>query len=107
MHTGQKLRLRGDAGALFVVTVGHVFTEADITKRLATGEWSLVDENPTPSTSQGDEQAPGTPTAKPDPNRPAVGAPKAVWIDYVVRRGLLSRDDAINYTKVDLIEMSS
>lgn len=39
--------------------------------------------------------------------RPAVNAPKAEWIACVVARGLLSAEDAENYTKADLIDMVS
>jgi hypothetical protein len=39
--------------------------------------------------------------------RPAVNAAKSEWIDFVVRKGLLSAEDAANYTKADLIEMGS
>lgn len=37
--------------------------------------------------------------------RPPVNAPKAEWIDYVARQGKVSREDAANYTKADLIDM--
>lgn len=39
--------------------------------------------------------------------RPPESAPKKDWIDYIARRGLLSRDDAAVYTKADLIAMVS
>ncbi|MFI2431984.1 hypothetical protein [Streptomyces sp. NPDC018693] len=39
--------------------------------------------------------------------RPDEDAPKAAWIDYVARQGLLSRDDAEVYTREDLIAMVS
>lgn len=39
--------------------------------------------------------------------RPDEDAPKAAWIDYVARQGLLSRDDAEIYTRDDLIAMVS
>lgn len=38
---------------------------------------------------------------------PGPSAPKAEWIAYVARRGLLSREEAANYTKADLIDLSS
>lgn len=38
--------------------------------------------------------------------RPAQAAPKREWIDHAVARGLVSREDAANYTKDDLIEMT-
>lgn len=38
--------------------------------------------------------------------RPPVNAPKSEWIDYVVRQGKASREDATNFTKADLIDMA-
>jgi hypothetical protein len=38
--------------------------------------------------------------------RPPVNAPKSAWIDYVVRQGKASREDAANFTKADLIDMA-
>jgi hypothetical protein len=43
----------------------------------------------------------------PPPDRPAEDADKAEWQAYVVKRGLLSADDAANYTRDDLIDMVS
>jgi hypothetical protein len=39
--------------------------------------------------------------------RPAEDADKAEWVGYVVRRGLLSAEDAANYTRDDLIDLAS
>ena len=39
--------------------------------------------------------------------RPDADAPKSEWVDHIVRKGLLSRDDAEAYTKDDLIAMVS
>jgi hypothetical protein len=39
--------------------------------------------------------------------RPEVSAPKGEWIAYTVRRGLLSAEDAANYTKDDLIDLAT
>lgn len=39
--------------------------------------------------------------------RPAEDADKSEWIAYVVRRGLLSADDAANYTRDDLIDLAT
>ncbi|MFJ9748876.1 hypothetical protein [Streptomyces chartreusis] len=36
---------------------------------------------------------------------PDEDAPKAEWVDHIVRKGLLSREDAEAYTKDDLIAM--
>lgn len=38
---------------------------------------------------------------------PAKSAPKKAWIDYTVSRGLVSREDAANFTRDDLIEMTA
>lgn len=57
-----------------------------------------------------DPPATSTPEDAPDggqnAGRPPEDAPKSEWIDYVFRRRLASREDAANYTKDDLIEMS-
>ncbi len=47
------------------------------------------------------------PAASGDSDRPAVAAPKADWVAYVARTQHMSREDAANYTKADLIEMAS
>ncbi|MFB6517446.1 hypothetical protein [Streptomyces sp. NPDC056401] len=39
--------------------------------------------------------------------RPGVNAAKSEWIAYIVAQGLLSAEDAGNYTKSDLIDMVS
>lgn len=112
MRPGDTLRLRGSGGAPFVVTVGVAFTEADIKKRLASGEWSRLDdapaqEKPVQDTPQRKAEAPSAPASKVDPDRPAVNASKADWIAYVARTQHMSREDAANYTKADLIDMAS
>lgn len=43
----------------------------------------------------------------PDPDRPAANAPKAEWVIYIARTQHMSREDAANYTKADLIDMAS
>lgn len=59
-----------------------------------------------PATPGGtDSEPPAAPAAAGD--RPAVNAPKADWIAYVVRAGRLSAEDAANYTKADLIDLVS
>jgi hypothetical protein len=42
-----------------------------------------------------------------DPDRPALNAPKSEWVVYVARTQHMSREDAANYTKADLIDMVS
>ncbi|MDX3162149.1 hypothetical protein PV369_43035, partial [Streptomyces scabiei] len=39
--------------------------------------------------------------------RPREDAEKSEWIAYVVSKGLLSAEDAANYTKADLIDIVS
>lgn len=113
MKTGDKLRLRGPAGAPFVVTVGPAFTEQDIKQRLKSGEWRHLDDDmPDPVPPASDpvpvpEQGQAAPVPEADPNRPPVNAPKAAWIDHVVASRRMSRGDAANYTKQDLIDMVS
>lgn len=41
-----------------------------------------------------------------DPDRPSVNAPKSEWVAYVARSQHMSREDAANYTKADLIDMA-
>lgn len=41
-----------------------------------------------------------------DPDRPSQSAPKSEWIAYVARTQHMSREDAANYTKADLIDMA-
>ena len=41
-----------------------------------------------------------------DPERPAQSAPKSEWVAYVARTQHMSREDAANYTKADLIDMA-
>ncbi|GHH83849.1 hypothetical protein [Streptomyces capitiformicae] len=46
-------------------------------------------------------------SATPAASRPDEDAPKAAWVDHIVKQGLLSREDAEAYTKDDLIAMVS
>ncbi|RMB81282.1 hypothetical protein [Streptomyces shenzhenensis] len=122
MKTGDKIRLRGPNGAPFVVTVGPAFEADYIETMLRTGEWSRIEdadrppaETTPPAGPQGnagqapaETTAPAAPPAKaPDPDRPAVNDPKSDWVAYVARTQHMSREDAANYTKADLIDMVS
>ncbi|GHJ01611.1 hypothetical protein TPA0906_34760 [Streptomyces olivaceus] len=120
LKDGEKIRLKGSGGALFLVTVGHVFDASLIEKRLASGEWSWPGTDPKPSKAKPAEPASSpTPVADPvpvqasdpaaesDPDRPAANAPKSDWVVYVARTRHMSREDAANYTKADLIDMVS
>lgn len=53
-----------------------------------------------PAPTPGAEQAPA-----PGGGLPDTDAPKSEWIDYVVKSGRISREDAEAYTKDDLIDM--
>lgn len=108
MRPGDELLLRGPAGAPFRVTVGVVFTAADIERRLASGEWRRLEAEAPATPGAGEKDAaPDAPATSTDPARPAQAASKAAWIAHVVGRGLLSAEDAANYTKADLIEIAS
>ncbi|MEV7584395.1 hypothetical protein [Streptomyces erythrochromogenes] len=64
--------------------------------------------DPDPGTGTEPAAPPTAPPAAPrGADRPAVNAPKAEWIAYVVASGLHSAEDAANYTKADLIDMVS
>lgn len=113
MKDGDLIRLRGSAGAPFMVTVGQPFTQAEIEKRLKSGEWGYWDgnapephdDNSKPPVARTEPQA--TPQTTPDPDRPTLNAPKSDWVAYVARTRHMSLDDAANYTKADLIDMGS
>lgn len=47
------------------------------------------------------------PVVAPADARPDEGAPKSEWIAHVVAKGLLSAEDAANYTKDDLIDLAN
>ncbi|MFC9949198.1 hypothetical protein ACFVIN_01295 [Streptomyces prasinus] len=146
MEPGDKIRLRGSAGALFLVTVGQPFTKELIERRLESGEWSWPQDEPAaaqaagpaPRTEEKSKPAPGEDSPKPrteltserdedgpppqprqeivsgpdtgsedgDPDRPAQSASKSEWVAYVARTQHMSREDAANYTKADLIDMA-
>ncbi|MEU1194928.1 hypothetical protein ABZ446_01735 [Streptomyces sp. NPDC005813] len=50
------------------------------------------------------EQEPAAPAQA---DRPADDAPKAEWQAYVAKRGVMSAEDAANYTRDDLIDLVS
>lgn len=91
MRAGDTLRFRGPAGADFVVTVGAAFDERTISARIASGEWTPLEET---SVSDGNKPA----------KRPAVSAPKGEWVDYAVDHHGLPRGDAEAMTKQQLID---
>lgn len=81
---------------LWAVAV-HGLDEADA-EGMTLAALKELPEQPTPAAG-----ADAAPAAKTD--RPADEDPKSAWIDYIARRGLLSREDAAAYTKADLIDM--
>ena len=76
------------------------------------------EDSPKPRTEikseRGDEDEPGpqpreevvSSPGDDDPERPAQSAPKSEWVAYVARTQHMSREDAANYTKADLIDMA-
>ncbi len=42
-----------------------------------------------------------------DDDKPAQSAPKSEWVAYVARTQHMSREDAANYTKADLIDLAT
>ncbi|MGX1512232.1 hypothetical protein [Streptomyces collinus] len=118
LKDGEQIRLKGSAGALFLVTVGDVFAKSLIEKRLAVGEWSWPGTDPKPAKAKADKPAAATQpeavsegegeqVAQSDPDRPAANAPKSEWVQYAARTQHMSLEDAANYTKADLIDMVS
>ncbi|MGW1278021.1 hypothetical protein ACWD4V_13855 [Streptomyces tsukubensis] len=128
MRDGDQIRITGSGGAPALLTVARPFAAREIREKLASGEWRLAAEpEPGPAAradgntpppvadTAGAEPAgaadpvPGPGPAAPPPadtvGKPSQAAPKADWIDHVVRSRLLSRDDAENFTKADLVEM--
>jgi len=109
----ETIHVRGEGGAIFAMDLP---LPEGIQERVDRGLIQRVNADGSPYTGAlpARPQAPAqdvgtddaeTPAAPAD--RPAQAAPKAEWIAYVVKRGLLSADDAANYTKADLIELTS
>ncbi|GAA3854238.1 hypothetical protein GCM10023084_05540 [Streptomyces lacrimifluminis] len=73
----------------------HALPEADA-QAMTKAQLQELPEQPT----EGGPPAPGD-------GRPSEDATKAEWVDHVVKRGLLAREDAEAYTKDDLIDMVS
>ncbi|MFF9639393.1 hypothetical protein ACF1D2_33040 [Streptomyces bacillaris] len=108
----ETIHLRGEGGHIFAMDLP---LPEGIAERYERGLLVRVDPDgapsrPTPTLVADPDGPPATPAPEPVPggqNRPAVNAPKAEWIACVVARGLLSAEDAENYTKADLIDMVS
>lgn len=109
MKHGDKIRLRGPAGAPFVATVGRPFSADYINAQLDSGDWVRLDgaEPPAATPTRSPVAVAGPASAlKPAADKPPVNAPKADWIEYVVRHRLLGPEDAKAYTKADLIDLT-
>lgn len=116
MKDGEKIRLIGSAGAPFVATVGTPFSAGEIQRRIDSGEWKFPDVvggpekagvEPAGAPESGPADGPQEPVSEADPDRPAQSAPKSEWIVYAARTLHMSREDAANYTKADLIDLTS
>lgn len=98
LTTGQVPRPGARAGkddwVLWAMAV-HALPEADA-QAMTKAQLQELPEQPSPD---------GPPA--PGDGRPAEDAPKAEWVDHIVKRGLLSREDAEAYTRDDLIDMVS
>lgn len=118
MRDGHELRLIGSGGAPFLATVGRPFSAEEIERRLKSGEWRRAEGNPAagaelpedpaaPANGPAPEpQPPVEPAPAVDPERPADTAAKSDWVAYIARTQHMSREDAANYTKADLIAMA-
>jgi len=121
MRDGDEIRIIGSGGAPALITVGRPFELPEIKAKLATGEWRLamarsekqsgaaVSPGTEDTAAQADEQLPADdrPEAPEAGGKPPQSASKADWIEHIVRSRLMSREDAANYTKQDLIDMVS
>ncbi|THA31789.1 hypothetical protein E6R18_15775 [Streptomyces sp. A1277] len=115
----ETIHVRGEGGAIFAMDLPLPEGIADRYERgllvRVNADGSPYAGAPASAPPPAPSQDPGTPPADPDPEpgpvdtagRPAINAPKSEWIGYVVSKGLLSADDAANYTKADLIDMVS
>lgn len=112
----ETIYVRGEGGVIFAMDLP---LPEGIAERYERGLITRVNEDGSPyagapagaAAVPGPESSPGDPDAEAVPvdvaGRPAVNAAKSEWIDFVVRKGLLSAEDAANYTKADLIDMVS
>ncbi|MCI4045127.1 hypothetical protein [Streptomyces sp. TRM75563] len=112
----ETIHLRGEGGHIFTMDLP---LPEGIAERYERGLLTRVDSDggpaqttaPVPNPAAGPDElldeAPADEPVAGSQNRPAVNAPKSEWIACVVARGLLSAEDAENYTKADLIDMVS
>ncbi|MFE9300824.1 hypothetical protein [Streptomyces sp. NPDC006856] len=103
----ETIHLRGEGGAVFVMDLP---LPEGIAERYERGLLVRVGPDGAPAQPAAPEALDTDPAPEPGAdgqNRPALNAPKSEWIACVVSRGLLSAEDAENYTKADLIDMVS
>lgn len=111
----ETIHVRGEGGVIFAMDLP---LPEGIAERYERGLITRVNEDGSPyagapasAQAPGPESPPRDPDTEPGPadvtGRPAVNAAKAEWIDFVVRKGLLSAEDAATYTKADLIDLTS
>ncbi|OII64595.1 hypothetical protein BJP40_19845 [Streptomyces sp. CC53] len=104
----ETIYVRGEGGSIIAMDLP---LPEGIQQRYDRGQLVRVNPDGTPYSSppaaapDPDGPAPESGPAPDGGDRPAQAAPKAEWIAYVARRGLLSADDAANYTKADLIDL--
>lgn len=109
----EMIHVRGEGGA--ILTMDLPLPEG-IAERYERGQLTRVNEDGSPfyggPADQGADPAdPGDEggsdlTAGRSP-RPAMNAPKAEWVAFVVAQGQMSAEDAAAYTKADLIDLVS
>ena len=105
----ETIHVRGEGGAIFAMDLPLPEGIAD---RFKSGLLVRVNADGSPHAGAPAAEPPagaeeGSDLTEGRTPRPAVNATKAEWIAHVVARGLLSADDAANYTKADLIELAS
>lgn len=111
----ETIHLRGEGGHIFTMDLP---LPEGIAERYERGLLVRVDPDGAPAAPAAVADPVADPDELPDEDlvpepvtggqtRPALNAPKAEWIACVVARGLLSAEDAENYTKADLIDMVS
>lgn len=112
----ETIHLRGEGGHIFAMDlplpegIAERYERGLLVRVNPDGAPSRPTPTPAPEPVADPDGPPATPAPEPVPDgrsRPAVNAPKAEWIACVVARGLLSAEDAENYTKADLIDMVS
>ncbi|MBD0838790.1 hypothetical protein [Streptomyces sp. TRM68416] len=127
LERGHLVRVNADGSAYYGVPApalvqGSALTEGLVPRpggRASKADWvlwamsahALPEETAEAMTLAALKELPEQPGAGTSPaaadGRPGEDAPKPEWIDHIVKKGLLSREDAEAYTKDDLIAMVS